>query len=163
MLYKAKKPVGKGVRLYNAVIHPWDRKEVTGKATKATKVLVVDDEDDIRLLLRLILELKGMSVVEARDGMQALEMVERDKSKEISTVITDYLMPRMNGAQLCMQLRQNYRHIRDVFLITAYLNEADKDKIKEFSRTFEKPLNLDSLVSAIEHRTASTLTPESRS
>jgi CheY-like chemotaxis protein len=80
-------------------------------------------------------------------------MVERDKSKEISTVITDYLMPRMNGAQLCRQLRQNYRHIKDVFLITASLNEAEKDCIKEFSRTFEKPLDFDTLVSAIGHRT----------
>ena len=163
MLSKAIKPVGKGLRFNNAAFHPRDRKEVTGKATKATKVLVVDDEDDIRSLLRLILELKGMSVVEAHDGIQALEMVERDKSKKISTVITDYSMPRMNGAQLCKELRRNYRHIKDVFLITAFLNDADNDTMKEFSRTFEKPLDIDTLVSAIEHRTTSILIPESRS
>ncbi len=104
-----------------------------------------------------------MSVIEARDGMQALEMVERDKSKKISTVITDYLMPRMNGVQLCKELRRNYRYIKDVFLITAFLNGADKDSMKEFSRTFEKPLDFDTLVSAIEHGTTCILMPESRS
>ena len=159
MLSKARKPVDKPVHLSDVSSHPRVR---MGLAWKPRMVLIVDDESDIRLLLRLILERKGMSVVEARDGMQALEMVERDKLKRISAVITDYLMPRMNGVQLCKELRRNYRHIKDVFLITAFLNEADKDSIKEFSRTFEKPLDIDTLVSAIEHRTTSILMPNSR-
>ncbi len=122
---------------------------------KNEKVLVVDDEDDTRLLLRLILERHGVSVVDARDGLQALEMVQRDKSKEISTVITDYRMPRMNGAQLCKEIRHTYSYVKDVFLITAYLSKTETDNLKGFTRTFEKPLDIDAIVSAIDHNTNS--------
>lgn len=65
-------------------------------------VLVVDDEPDIRYLLRVILELAGYRVVEAEHGEAALEQV-RDSPPQL--VLTDQMMPVMSGSELIERLR----------------------------------------------------------
>ena len=60
-------------------------------------VLVVDDEDDIRLGLRRLLEGTGAEILEAADGVEALEILER---REVDLLLTDLNMPRMGGAEL---------------------------------------------------------------
>ena len=71
------------------------------KPTSST-VLVVDDEPDIRYLLRVTLELAGYRVVEAAHGEAALEQV-RDSPPQL--VLTDQMMPVMNGGELIERLR----------------------------------------------------------
>jgi CheY-like chemotaxis protein len=65
-------------------------------------VLVVDDEPDIRYLLRVTLELAGYRVVEAKHGEAALELARRSAPQ---LVITDQMMPVMNGGELIERLR----------------------------------------------------------
>lgn len=65
-------------------------------------VLVVDDEPDIRHLLRVTLERAGYQVVEAAHGEAALEQVRRSAPQ---LVVTDRMMPRMNGGELIERLR----------------------------------------------------------
>ena len=65
-------------------------------------VMVVDDEPDIRHLLRITLELAGYGVVEAAHGEAALEQVRRSPPQ---IVLTDQMMPRMNGGELIERLR----------------------------------------------------------
>ena len=65
-------------------------------------VMVVDDEPDIRHLLRITLELAGYGVVEAAHGEAALEQVRRSPPQ---IVLTDQMMPRMNGRELIERLR----------------------------------------------------------
>jgi CheY-like chemotaxis protein len=65
-------------------------------------VLVVDDEPDVRYLLRITLELAGYGVVEAAHGEAALEQVRRSPPQ---LVLTDRMMPRMNGGELIERLR----------------------------------------------------------
>lgn len=65
-------------------------------------VLVVDDEPDVRYLLRVTLELAGYRVVEAAHGEAALERV-RDAPPQL--VVTDQMMPVMNGGELIERLR----------------------------------------------------------
>jgi CheY-like chemotaxis protein len=69
-------------------------------------VMVVDDEPDIRYLLRLTLELAGYGVVEAAHGEAALEQVRRSLPQ---IVLTDRMMPRMNGSELIERLRADER------------------------------------------------------
>ena len=64
--------------------------------------MVVDDEPDIRYLLRITLELGGYRVVEAAHGEAALEEVRRSTPQ---VVLTDQMMPRMNGGELIDRLR----------------------------------------------------------
>jgi CheY-like chemotaxis protein len=65
-------------------------------------VMVVDDEPDMRHLLRVTLENAGYGVVEAAHGEAALEQVQRARPQ---LVITDRMMPRMNGVELIERLR----------------------------------------------------------
>ena len=65
-------------------------------------VMVVDDEPDMRHLLRITLELAGYGVVEAAHGEAALEQVRRSLPQ---LVLTDRMMPRMNGGELIERLR----------------------------------------------------------
>jgi CheY-like chemotaxis protein len=68
----------------------------------AGTVLVVDDEPDIRFLLRITLELAGYAVTEASHGEAALESV---RASPPALVITDRMMPRMGGGELIERLR----------------------------------------------------------
>jgi CheY-like chemotaxis protein len=65
-------------------------------------VMVVDDEPDFRYLLRITLERAGYGVVEAAHGEAALEQARRSPPQ---LVVTDRMMPRMNGGELIEQLR----------------------------------------------------------
>ncbi len=66
------------------------------------RILIVDDDMDTRLLLSRILAGKGYDVVAAADGIEALAIVEREK---IQLVVTDWLMPNMDGLELCKRIR----------------------------------------------------------
>ena len=65
-------------------------------------VLVVDDDPDVRTMLRQILEQDGYSVREASDGVEALAVLE---TEQIGVLITDLYMPRMDGFELLRRVR----------------------------------------------------------
>lgn len=69
-------------------------------------VLIVDDSETNRMLLRAILESEGCGVLEAVDGQDALELLGRAK---VDAVISDILMPRIDGYQLCREIRKHQR------------------------------------------------------
>ncbi|NMC05026.1 MAG: response regulator [Candidatus Lokiarchaeota archaeon] len=120
----------------------------------AKKILVVDDEQDIRLIIRLVLEKYNFSVLEAGNGKKALEMLANDANKEIACVITDYLMPQMNGLQLCQQLRKDHHYLNSIFLITAYLDNEQFEKTTCFDEKFMKPLDFEELVKKLNDHIA---------
>ena len=92
------------------------------------RVLVVDDEADVRLLLRLQLETHGHVVTgEARDGEEALEACQADPP---DAVILDLLMPRMNGFETIPKLRTKHPQIA----IIAYTAVAGDFVRNEMSR-----------------------------
>jgi len=66
-------------------------------------ILVVDDEESVRLLLSTLLERDSYAVLLANDGQHALE-VARQHGGEISALVTDYKMPRLDGLQLAKML-----------------------------------------------------------
>lgn len=69
-------------------------------------VLVVDDDPRIRSYIRTILQSAGLQVLEARDGVDALEVFHVSKGR-IDLVITDIRMPRMSGTDLASSLRSD--------------------------------------------------------
>lgn len=111
------------------------------------EVVVADDEDDIRLLLKLQLRQFGISVVgEATDGMEAIDVCEATNPH---VVILDLLMPNMNGFEAIPELR---RRCPDVKII-AYSAVAG-DFVREEMARHDVPLRLkngdaEPLVSAI--------------
>ena len=67
-------------------------------------VLVVDDDSRVRSYIRAILQSAGVNVLEAGDGLEALEVFHASKSR-VDLVITDIRMPRMSGTDLASSLR----------------------------------------------------------
>lgn len=68
------------------------------------KVLIVDDDPDIRSLYRLVLLQEGLDVIEAESGQEALSKVRAEKP---ALVLLDIMMPEMDGYEVCRQLRAN--------------------------------------------------------
>lgn len=67
------------------------------------KILVVDDEEHIREVLKEYAEFEGHEVDEASDGMQAIEMA---KAKDYDIIIMDIMMPRLDGFSACKEIRK---------------------------------------------------------
>jgi two-component system chemotaxis response regulator CheY len=71
-----------------------------------SKALVVDDSKTIRIIVRRILIELGYEVLEAANGVQALEIIEIEKTA-VKIVLADWNMPEMNGLELVKRLRQD--------------------------------------------------------
>ena len=67
-------------------------------------VLVADDDADIRTMVRMLLELDGHRVMEARDGTQAWEMIQQHQP---AVVVADIQMPGLTGLQLCRKVKDS--------------------------------------------------------
>lgn len=86
------------------------------------KVLVVDDESRMRKLVRDFLVKKDFDVVEAEDGEQAIDIFYSDK--DISLVILDVMMPKMNGYEVCRTIRKDSKV--PIIMLTAKAEEQDE-------------------------------------
>jgi DNA-binding response OmpR family regulator len=86
------------------------------------RVLAVDDEPDLRSLLRILLKTKGYDVLEAASGEEAVERLRADP--KIDLVIMDIMMPGLNGVQACAEIRK-FSTVPMLFL-TAKSQLADK-------------------------------------
>ena len=90
------------------------------------KILIVDDEDQNLYLLESLLKGSGYQVVSARNGVEALE---RLKQESIDMIISDILMPKMDGFQFCRECKgdDKLRMIPFVFYTAAYTEKKDEE------------------------------------
>ena len=86
------------------------------------KILVVDDESRMRKLVRDFLVKSGYDVLEAGDGEEALDIF--FKEKEIALVVLDVMMPKMDGWQVCREIRA-YSKV-PIIMLTARADEQDE-------------------------------------
>ncbi|MCI8666333.1 MAG: response regulator transcription factor [Dorea sp.] len=86
------------------------------------KILVVDDESRMRKLVRDFLEREGFRVLEASDGLEAMELFYQDK--DIALLILDVMMPNMDGWQVCREVRQTSKI--PIIMLTARSEERDE-------------------------------------
>ena len=90
------------------------------------KILVVDDEDHIRRILKFQLEKHQYRVVEAENGEIALELVRREAP---DLVILDLMMPKLDGFETCMRIRKNFQTAQiPIIMLTAKSELPDKIK-----------------------------------
>lgn len=85
-------------------------------------VLVVDDDSEIRDVIHVYLRNEGYHVIEAADGLEALDVI---KKTPVHLVILDVMMPRMDGIKACIQIRE----ISNTPIIMLSAKEEDMDKI----------------------------------
>ena len=88
----------------------------------AVKILMVDDEERMRKLVKDFLTIKGYRVLEAGDGEQAIDIF--FKEKDISLVILDVMMPKMDGWETCKTIRR-YSQV-PIIMLTARSEERDE-------------------------------------
>jgi CheY-like chemotaxis protein len=119
--------------------------------TKQGYLLVVEDIPDILRLLDATLKFKGYRVVTAPNGQEALEAIQRERP---ALIITDILMPKMDGFSLVHRLRINpeTRDIPVVFLTATYVAPEDKAFALTIgvNRFIEKPVDFEQFLPAIE-------------
>lgn len=123
-------------------------------------VLVVDDEKEIRDAIDIYLRGEGIKVIKAKDGIEALEILEKEK---IHLIILDVMMPRLDGIQTCLKIRENKN--LPIIMLSAKGENNDKilglnvgaddyiakpfnnlelvARVKSQLRRYEKPLDLE--------------------
>ena len=113
-------------------------------------ILVVEDVPNVLELLEVTLRFKGYPVITARNGQEALERVMREHP---ALIITDILMPKMDGFALAHALRKDPRHrqIPVIFLSATYVTPEDKKFAMSLGavRFIEKPIDTEDFLLTI--------------
>jgi PAS domain S-box-containing protein len=106
-------------------------------------ILLAEDEDLVRSLSRQVLEACGYTVIEARDGLEALEILEKEDGR-IDLLVTDVIMPRMGGRELAERLRLSRPELPILFA-SGYTDEAVvRHGVLDSNMNFiQKPFTLD--------------------
>ena len=114
-------------------------------------ILVVDDDQDIRELLRLVLEEAEHTVFEATNGDQAMRFA---RETPVDLIITDILMPERDGLEVIRQMRRENPLIKIIALTGggSYLGLEMLETAKDFGavETLSKPVDIHQLIEAVE-------------
>lgn len=112
------------------------------------KILVVDDESRMRKLVKDFLLRKGYEVIEAKDGMEAMDSF--FEHKDIALILLDVMMPKMDGWQVCKEIREHSKV--PIIMLTAKSDE--RDELQGFSLGVDeyiaKPFSPKVLVARVE-------------
>jgi two-component system, OmpR family, response regulator MprA len=108
-------------------------------------VLVVDDEPAIREVIATLLEDEGYRVRHAKDGFEALDAINGD---QIDLIVSDVVMPRLDGASLVRKLRLR-GHLMPVVLMSAVYADVDLPGVRFVPKPFEIDRLLGTVASAL--------------
>ena len=122
------------------------RRDLTGKGT----VLLVEDEEAVRAFSARVLRNKGYEVLEAASGESALEVF-REQAKAIDLIVTDVVMPRMDGPTLVRHLREQRQDLKIIF-ISGYTEDAFRQRLGEEAdiHFLAKPFTLKQLAAKVK-------------
>ena len=112
-------------------------------------ILLVDDDETLRRLLQRVLTEKGFHVIEAADGAQALEVASA-YSQPIDLLLTDVIMPKLNGAALAERLLGERPGLKVLFISGYAERQLLLAKYPE-SVLLQKPFTPDALLAAVRH------------
>lgn len=114
---------------------------------KKNLILIVDDEEEIRLLLREFLEKNGYDVIVAADGQQALKLAGEHTP---DLVITDMLLPKEHGVEVMQSIKDKF-FLPIIAISGIYKKSEIQERVADIYMDgfFEKPLNLDEILNCI--------------
>jgi DNA-binding response OmpR family regulator len=117
----------------------------------AARILIIDDEDQIRTMLRQLLEHEGYEVMEAPDGREGIKTY---RSKPADLIITDIVMPEKEGIETIMELKQDYPDVKIIAMSGGGRIEPETylKMAKNFGAllTFTKPIQTRQLLNAVK-------------
>ena len=117
-----------------------------------SRILVVDDEAEVRKVVRLHLTKEGFDVIEAEDGEKGIQKVkEGDNPLMLSAIICDIRMPKINGVEVITYFRQNFS-LTPIIVLTGFPDvqlavELMKKGVVEY---LVKPVSKEQLVAAVQ-------------
>lgn len=125
------------------------------------KIMIVDDEEQVRMTIRLQLKDTGLEIIEAEDGAQGIAMLDNENALIIDAIICDVRMPKINGVEAVQYFRKEYPAIPvivltgfpDVKLATEFLKEGVDDYLV---KPVEKEKLIEVVMKAVSHRNASS-------
>ncbi len=118
------------------------------------KILIVDDNENNRLVLKQMLLLKNISVEEAKDGLEAIQML--SKNNDFNAVIMDYHMPILDGLETIRKVRSHiYKTAKELPIILLHSSADDQKILKscielEITNQLVKPVKIYELYQALE-------------
>ena len=117
--------------------------------TRAT-ILIIEDEEPIRALLRFALEAAGYEVTEAANGRQGLDLY---RQRPTDLVITDMLMPELNGLDMLLDLTREFLHAKVIAISGAGGEKCvlDVARLLGARQTFQKPFSVPELLQAVRY------------
>jgi len=114
------------------------------------KLVIVDDTAINRKLLRVKLEAEGHSTIEAADGIEALQVLANEK---VDGVISDILMPRMDGYRLCNEIRASEKlcDLPFVFYTSTFVSPVDEQMARDVGADsyLTKPASIETILAAV--------------
>jgi two-component system cell cycle sensor histidine kinase/response regulator CckA len=124
--------------------------DLTGEGT----ILLVEDEEGLRALNARGLASRGYSVLQASNGIEAIEVLEENGGK-VDLVVSDVVMPEMDGPSLLKELRQRNPSLKIIF-VSGYAEEAFEKSLPEGEQFsfLAKPFTLKQLVAAVKETMA---------
>jgi len=113
------------------------------------RILIVEDSQDIRFIIREILKRKNYQTVEAENGLQALDVLEQDSHFDL--IISDLRMAKMGGLELLGELQNRFPGIPTIILSVHTVPEWIDEAMQKGAVSYlTKPFTPDQLVSAVE-------------
>ncbi len=112
----------------------------------ATRILIADDEPLMRSVTVEILRLSGYETISAENGRQALEVL---KSQPLELVITDVMMPEMNGLELLRRIREEINPTLPVIIVSGSLLQPARALEDAFTLALEKPYDFNVLLESV--------------
>ena len=116
-------------------------------------ILVIDDEEPIRALLRRALEGAGHEVLEASNGRRGLSLY---RARAADLIITDIVMTEIDGLELMLDLSCNFLNVKVIAISGGLEGEAllHVAKLLGARQTFHKPLDMETVLSAVRDELA---------
>ena len=116
------------------------------------RILIIDDEQQIRSMLRLMLEREGYEVVEAPDGIEGIRVYRR---KPADLIITDLIMPNKDGIGMIIELRKEFPDVKIIAMSGGGLNKPEGylkgAKKLGATCTLTKPIDREKMLRAVRN------------
>ena len=111
------------------------------------RILIIDDEEVVRMAIRKMMELAGYEIAEASDGEEGVRLY---RQAPADLIITDIQMPRKNGVKVIQELRHDFPEVK-IIAVTGHAPEAlSVARQLGVNHTFTKPFRMHELLEAVE-------------
>lgn len=115
------------------------------------RILVIDDQEAIRALLRTMLENGGHEITEASNGREGFALY---RQYPVDLVVTDIAMPEMNGLDLILELTRGFINAKVIAISGELAEELQAAKLLGVRQTLGKPFSMATLLSAVRYELA---------